>query len=49
MIGAPPEPAPCDLSVVIACYREEGHLRASVGELTAALDATGRRDRKSVV
>lgn len=42
MSGAPPAPAPCDLSVVIACYREAGHLRASVAELTAMLDATGR-------
>ncbi|MCR9243648.1 MAG: glycosyltransferase family 2 protein [bacterium] len=32
-----------DLTVVIACYQEEGHLRDSVRELTAELDATGKR------
>ncbi|MCA8952006.1 MAG: glycosyltransferase family 2 protein [Planctomycetes bacterium] len=31
-----------DLSVVIACYQEEGHLRESVRQLTEVLDATGR-------
>lgn len=31
-----------ELSVVIACYMEESHLAASVGELTATLDAMGR-------
>ncbi len=34
--------APCDLSVVIACYQEEGHLEESVRQLTATLDAEGR-------
>jgi glycosyltransferase involved in cell wall biosynthesis len=34
--------APYDLSVVVACYQEEGHLEQSVRELTATLDATGR-------
>ncbi len=32
-----------DLSVVIACYQEQGHLEQSVDELTATLDALGRR------
>ncbi len=31
-----------DLSVVIACYQEESHLRQSVRELTGVLDETGR-------
>jgi glycosyltransferase involved in cell wall biosynthesis len=31
-----------DLSVVIACYHEEGHLEDSIRQLTATLDATGR-------
>ncbi len=31
-----------DLSVVVACYMEEGHLRESVRELTATLDGLGR-------
>jgi glycosyltransferase involved in cell wall biosynthesis len=31
-----------DVSVVIACYQEEGHLEDSVRQLTATLDATGR-------
>ena len=31
-----------DLSVVIACYMEEGHLVDSVQQLTATLDAIGR-------
>jgi glycosyltransferase involved in cell wall biosynthesis len=39
----PPQPAnACDLSVVIACYEEEGHLEDSVRQLVATLDATGR-------
>ncbi len=36
-----PEP-PYDLSVVIACYQEEGHLADSVRQLCAQLDAMGR-------
>ncbi|MFY9343683.1 MAG: glycosyltransferase, partial [Planctomycetota bacterium] len=39
---APISTAPPDLSVVIACYQEEGHLVESVRQLTATLDATGR-------
>ena len=35
------EPPP-DLSVVIACYQEEGHLEESVRQLAATLDASGR-------
>ena len=31
-----------DLSVVIACYQEEGHLRQSIQELCATLDQLGR-------
>lgn len=31
-----------DLSVVIACYQEEGHLEESVRQLTEVLDGTGR-------
>lgn len=31
-----------DLSVVIACYQEEGHLRDSVAQLCATLDGMGR-------
>ena len=31
-----------DLSVVIACYQEEGHLRQSIQELCATLDELGR-------
>ncbi|MCU0863133.1 MAG: glycosyltransferase family 2 protein [Planctomycetes bacterium] len=31
-----------DLSVVIACYQEEGHLVESVRQLVATLDGTGR-------
>lgn len=42
MTAAAASPA-CELSVVIACYREVGHLRASVAELQATLDALGRR------
>ncbi|MBL9079894.1 MAG: glycosyltransferase [Planctomycetes bacterium] len=34
-------PTPYDLSVVVACYREEGHLRDSVAQLAATLAATG--------
>jgi glycosyltransferase involved in cell wall biosynthesis len=34
---------PCELTVVIACYCEEGHLRDSVRQLSETLDATGRR------
>lgn len=37
------EAAAPDLSVVIACYQEEGHLRASVAELCATLASLGRR------
>ena len=33
---------PYDLSVVIACYQEEGHLADSVQQLSAQLDAMGR-------
>jgi len=37
------EPAlPPDLSVVIACYQEEGHLRDSVAQLVATLDGMAR-------
>lgn len=32
-----------DLSVVIACYQEEGHLEDSVQQLCATLDQLGRR------
>lgn len=32
----------CDLSVVIACYQEEGHLADSVRQLAATLDQMGR-------
>jgi glycosyltransferase involved in cell wall biosynthesis len=39
MTDAPPQ---YDLSVVVACYQEEGHLEHSVRELAATLDATGR-------
>ncbi len=35
-------PATYDISVVIACYQEEGHLEESVRQLAATLDATGR-------
>lgn len=39
----PPAPSPAyDVSVVIACYQEEGHLEESVRQLAATLDATGR-------
>lgn len=31
-----------DVSVVVACYMEEGHLADSIAQLTATLDATGR-------
>lgn len=30
----------CDVSVIVACYNEEGHLEASVRELVAVLDTT---------
>lgn len=33
---------PYDISVVIACYQEEGHLADSVQQLAATLDAMGR-------
>lgn len=36
-----PDPSP-DLSVVIACYMEEGHLEDSVAQLTATLEQLGR-------
>lgn len=36
------KPAQYDISVVIACYQEEGHLADSVRQLTETLDATGR-------
>ncbi|MCC7398715.1 MAG: glycosyltransferase family 2 protein [Planctomycetes bacterium] len=37
------EPQPTyDVSVVIACYQEEGHLEESVRQLCASLDQTGR-------
>jgi glycosyltransferase involved in cell wall biosynthesis len=32
----------CDISVVIACYQEEGHLADSVQQLCQTLDTTGR-------
>lgn len=35
--------SPYDLSVVIACYQEQGHLAESVRQLVATLDTTGRR------
>jgi len=38
---SPAPPAP-ELSVVVACYQEASHLRTSVAELTATLDALGR-------
>tara|TARA_R110002072_G_scaffold228234_6_gene385128 strand:- start:1684 stop:2478 length:795 start_codon:yes stop_codon:yes gene_type:complete len=38
-----PAPAPaCDISVVIACYMEEGHLEDSIAQLTATLEEIGR-------
>lgn len=37
-----PAAAAPDLTVVVACYQEASHLRASVAELTATLDALGR-------
>lgn len=37
-----PASAPCELSVVIACYREAGHLRDSVAQLCTTLAAMGR-------
>jgi glycosyltransferase involved in cell wall biosynthesis len=40
--GGSAEDAP-ELSVVIACYQEEGHLRESVRELVQTLDAMGER------
>ncbi len=41
MTAAPASP-PYELSVVIACFREAGHLRDSVAELCATLAAMGR-------
>jgi glycosyltransferase involved in cell wall biosynthesis len=38
---AAPAP-PCELSVVIACYQEAGHLRASVAQLCDTLASLGR-------
>jgi glycosyltransferase involved in cell wall biosynthesis len=35
-------PPPCELTIVIACYQEAGHLRDSVAQLCATLDAMGR-------
>jgi glycosyltransferase involved in cell wall biosynthesis len=35
-------PPQCELSVVIACYREASHLRDSVGQLAATLGTLGR-------
>lgn len=35
-------PAACDLTVVVACYQEESHLRESVRQLVATLDGLGR-------
>lgn len=35
-------PAPTEISVVIACYHEAGHLRDSVAQLSATLDALAR-------
>ncbi|MBL8722595.1 MAG: glycosyltransferase family 2 protein [Planctomycetes bacterium] len=32
----------CELTVVVACYQEESHLRESVRQLVATLDALGR-------
>lgn len=43
--SATPAPAPapaCDISVVIACYMEEGHLEDSIAQLTATLEEIGR-------
>lgn len=37
-----PANAPCDLSVVIACYQEATHLVESVRQLVATLDGLGR-------
>ncbi|MBL8729429.1 MAG: glycosyltransferase [Planctomycetes bacterium] len=42
MSEAAPLPPPYELSVVIACYHEAGHLRDSVAQLCETLDATGR-------
>ena len=42
MTDGPAATAAPDLSVVIACYQEACHLRASVAELTATLAAMGR-------
>lgn len=36
------EPEPYDISVVVACYQEEGHLVDSVQKLCATLDTMGR-------
>lgn len=33
---------PCELSVVVACYQEESHLRDSVRQLCETLDSLGR-------
>jgi len=42
-VSVPPAgEAPCDLSLVIACYEEESHLEDSVRQLCASLDALGR-------
>ena len=41
--SATPSPAPTpDISVVIACYMEEGHLEDSIAQLTATLEEIGR-------
>ena len=42
MTTASAAPSACELSVVVACYQEESHLRDSVAQLCATLDATGR-------
>lgn len=39
--AARPTPPSRDLTIVVACYMEEGHLAASIRELRATLDATG--------
>lgn len=42
MTAAAASSPPCELSVVIACYHEASHLRASVAELCAELAAISR-------
>jgi glycosyltransferase involved in cell wall biosynthesis len=41
-VSPPSSSQPVDISVVIACYMDEGHLADSVQQLTATLEAMGR-------